>query len=136
MPDYPFFEIIDFRYNGLICPRENKRDCTVNIKMVVNGNESVQAAEGEGVVNAADEAMKKAIRVAYFDIDAVRLIDFNCVALDVAISGSSAKVQTSIICQYKSETKKFTGKNHDQAWSGVLALIKAYNYFLAKMNKK
>ena len=46
------------------------------VKMQVGENHSMQVAEGNGPVNALDDAMRKALLPAYPELEAMRLVDF------------------------------------------------------------
>ncbi len=46
------------------------------VKMRVGGTHSMQVAEGNGPVNALDDAMRKSLLPAYPELEAMRLVDF------------------------------------------------------------
>ena len=135
MLEFPFFQVIEVRYAGRVTPG-GERDCTVNMVIKINGKKRHKADEGEGIVNAADKVLRKTVSEYYSDINKVRLLDYTVQAINVDSDGTGAAVQTSILCDYNGHVKKFTGKNHDQAWSAILALIKCFNYFLGLMKEE
>ena len=56
-----FFEVKDFR---VLCEEHWQNDYSASaiVKVKVDGNEEVIAAEGDGPVNALDKALRKALR--------------------------------------------------------------------------
>lgn len=80
MGDLPeFFRLISFRAE--VERRVNTRGdlTTVSqavVKLAVNGEESIEVAEGNGPVNALDAALRKTLMPVYPGLEAVRLTDF------------------------------------------------------------
>src|SRR3546814_76773 len=46
------------------------------VKMEIGGVPTMQVAEGNGPVNALDEAMRKALLASYPELESMRLVDF------------------------------------------------------------
>jgi len=62
------------------------------VKMVVDGNRVVTTGEGDGPVNALDQAVRAALRTAYPEIDRLRLTDYRVRVLDSS-DGTAARVR-------------------------------------------
>ena len=62
------------------------------VKMTVAGQRVVTTGEGNGPVNALDEAVRAALRTAYPEVDELRLTDYRVRVLDSA-DGTAAKVR-------------------------------------------
>ncbi|HZK34396.1 MAG TPA: citramalate synthase, partial [Bacillota bacterium] len=92
--DKEFFKIKDFR---VLCEEHWQDDysATAIIKVQVDGVEEVSAAEGDGPVNALDQALRKALRVFYPELDKMRLTDYKVRVLDTA-KATAAKVRVHI----------------------------------------
>ncbi|MDD5644173.1 MAG: citramalate synthase [bacterium] len=74
---------------------DSKLISVATVKVSVNGKEERTAAEGDGPVNALDNALRKALIPFYPAIANVRLTDFKVRVLD-AKSGTAAKVRVLI----------------------------------------
>ncbi|MDR1600029.1 MAG: citramalate synthase [Oscillospiraceae bacterium] len=86
----PHFQALDFR---VFCEQPWARGgAQAYIKIAVNGREEITAAEGDGPVNALDLALRKALRVFYPELDAVRLVDFKVRVIDSGGTGSTVRV--------------------------------------------
>jgi 2-isopropylmalate synthase len=85
------FEALDFR---VFCqqPWENA-SAQAYIKVSVEGQEEITAAEGDGPVNALDKALRKALSVFYPQLREIRLVDFKVRVIDSGGTASTVRVQ-------------------------------------------
>ncbi|MBU2498794.1 MAG: citramalate synthase [Proteobacteria bacterium] len=65
------------------------------IKISVGNDHEITAAEGDGPVNALDNALRKALRKFFPEIDEMRLVDFKVRVIDGS-EGTAAKVRVQI----------------------------------------
>ncbi len=85
-----FFEVADIHVlSG--ATRENQT-AQAYIKIRVGDREEINAAEGEGPVDALDGALRKALRVFYPDLSRMRLRDFKVRVLDRGGTASVVRV--------------------------------------------
>jgi 2-isopropylmalate synthase len=129
-PDYrPLFELLDFM---VVVEHRAGRGLFAegSVKLSVNGETVHTVSEGNGPVNALDNALRKALREHYPTIDAFHLADYKVRILD-GNAGTAATTRVLI------ETA-----NHRQSWNTVgaspniieaswLALYDAVEYGLA-----
>ncbi len=122
-----FFEVRDFR---VIADRPtNDFSAQATIKVAVDGREELTAAEGDGPVNALDQALRKALGVFYPRIAHMRLTDFKVRVLDAQGTGSTTRVQmTSTDGQRVWGTVGVSTNIIEASW---LALVDAIDYWLA-----
>ncbi len=122
-----FFEVLDFHV--LSGNTQSTESAQAYIKIAVDGREEINAAEGDGPVNALDSALRKALTVFYPALATMRLRDFK---VRVVGSGGTASVVRVLI-------ESTDGKN---AWTTVgvssniiracfKALCDSLEYFLA-----
>jgi len=91
----PFFRLEGFRV--IVEKRGHDAPCLTEATIKVNVNDEVEitAAEGEGPVNALDKALRKALTRFYPDISQVSLRDYKVRILD-SDKGSAAKTRVLI----------------------------------------
>ena len=87
-----FFEVKDFHV--LSGNPHDDRSAQAYIKICVDGKEEINAAEGDGPVNALDLALRKALLVFYPRVQSMRLRDFKVRVID---SGGTASVVRVLI---------------------------------------
>ena len=87
-----FFEVKDFYV--LSGNPHDDRSAQAYIKICVDGKEEINAAEGDGPVNALDLALRKALLVFYPRVQSMRLRDFKVRVID---SGGTASVVRVLI---------------------------------------
>lgn len=122
-----YFEIIDFHVlSGN--PRDD-RSAQAYIKISVDGKEEINAAEGDGPVNALDLALRKALMVFYPKLHVMRLRDFKVRVID---SGGTASVVRVLIESTDGRNVWTTiGVSSNIIQACFLALQDSVEYFLA-----
>ena len=81
--------------------------CEATVKVMVNGEPEYMVAEGHGVVNALDKALRKALRPFFPEIDEVSLVDYKVRILD-GEDATAAKTRVLIV-----------QKDGDDSWGTV-----------------
>lgn len=89
-----FFEVMDFH---VLCHRPQivpdvKSSAQAYVKIRVNGKEGINAAEGDGPVNALDLALRKTLSDFYPSLSQMRLKDFKVRVLDSGGTASTVRV--------------------------------------------
>lgn len=129
----PMFELKSFR---VTIEKEEDRPCSAYaiIKIGVDGNETITAAEGDGPVSALDNAIRKAIAEFYPDslsLDAMHLVDFKVRVLD-GRDGTSAKVRVLIDSRDEEDVWGTIGVSEDIIEASWQALADSCQYKLSK----
>lgn len=123
-----FFEVKDFR---VLCEEHWQDDysATAFIKVLVDGEENITAAEGDGPVNALDKALRKALQNFYPHLSEMRLKDFKVRILDSNLATAAVtRVQIESTDGVHSwNTVGVSGNIIEASWE---ALIDAIEYFL------
>lgn len=88
---HPFFEIEDFKTIGEPVGGRALSASAV-VKVNVEGQSEINAAEGDGPVNALDKALRKALEVFYPGLKEVRLTDFKVRVIDKGATASKVRV--------------------------------------------
>jgi 2-isopropylmalate synthase len=93
-----FFTIKDFHiYCDLIREADVWRSQSLaTIKVAVNGQDILEAAEGNGPVSALDAALRKGLMNFYPEIASFHLTDYKVRILDGAAAGTSAKTRVLV----------------------------------------
>lgn len=101
------------------------------IKISAGGEEEITAAEGNGPINALDNALRKALTTFYPQIKEVHLIDFKVGIVDGS-DGTAAKVRVWIESRDQDEVWSTIGVSGNMIEASWQALVDSINYKLSK----
>ncbi len=125
-----FFELEGFR----VIVEKRKNDPPVaeaTIKIKVGGVSELSAGEGEGPVNALDNALRKVLLRFYPQIKDIHLADFKVRALDAA-AGTAAKVRVLIQTRDGDDIWGTVGVSENIIEASWQALVDSVDYKLLK----
>lgn len=106
------------------------------IKISVAKEQEITAAEGEGPVNALDNALRKALYKFYPQVEEMRLVDFKVRVIDGS-DGTAAKVRVQIESRDSKEIWSTIGVSENVIEASWQALVDSIQYKLSKtMNGK
>lgn len=88
----PFFKIEDFKTIGEKPVAGRALSASAIVKVSVDGKEAINAAEGDGPVNALDKALRAALEGFYPSIKTLRLTDFKVRVIDQGATASKVRV--------------------------------------------
>ena len=103
------------------------------IKISVGKEYEITAAEGNGPINAIDNALRKALRKFYPQIDEMHLVDFK-VRIIEGSEGTAAKVRVLLESRDKDETWTTIGVSTNVIEASWQALVDSFQYKLSKDN--
>ena len=129
---YSFFELDGFR---VAVGKRDHNDSPVSeatVKVIVNGEKEITAAEGDGPVNALDLALRKALTRFYPEIANVYLKDFKVRILEGDI-GTDSKTRVLIESGTDEETWGTVGVSENIIEASWEALADSVEYFLYKL---
>jgi len=126
----PLFALESFR---VTMEKDKEQSCSAHatIKISVDGNKEITAAEGKGPVSALDNALRKALNQFYPDLDHMRLVDFKVRVID-GREGTAAKVRVFIQSRDQDEVWSTVGVSHDIIEASWQALEDSFQYKLSK----
>ncbi len=127
---HPFFALGEFKVI-VNEPTSNIVNSTAMIKIKVGDQEEVTAAEGDGPVNALDNALRKALVRFYPSINEMKLTDFKVRVLD-STSATAAKVRVLIESTDGEELWTTIGVSTDIIEASWKALVDSIEYKLSK----
>jgi len=104
------------------------------IKISVDGEHEITAAEGNGPVNALDNALRKALSKFYPQISEMHLIDFKVRILEET-DGTAAKVRVLLESRDDSEEWTTIGVSENIIEASWHALVDSMQYKLSKDNE-
>jgi 2-isopropylmalate synthase len=127
-----FFELSGFREftekDGNARPRSE-----ASIRVTVNGHQEHAASEGNGPVNALDNALKKALMRFYPEISSIQLVDYKVRVLNEAgRSGTASRVRVLIETRFNENRWSTIGVSENIIEASWEALVDSYTYFLLK----
>jgi len=130
----PFFELKGFKVivEKNILTKEMKSEAI--IKISVDGKEEHTASDGDGPVNALDNALRKALEKFYPELKEISLHDFKVRVIN-ATKGTAAKVRVLIETGDKNDTWGTIGVSENIIEASWQALVDAIEYKLLKKTK-
>ncbi len=102
------------------------------IKISVANEHEITAAEGDGPVNALDNALRKALNKFYPQVEEMRLVDFKVRVID-GKDGTAAKVRVQIESRDSSEIWSTIGVSENVIEASWQALVDSVQYKLSKV---
>ena len=105
--------------------------CQATIKISVGDKEELTAAEGNGPVNALDNALRKALTKFYPEISDIQLVDFK-VRITEGIEGTAARVKVLFDTRDKDEMWSTIGVSENIIEASWQALVDSIYYKLSK----
>ena len=141
-PDYrPPFELVDF----MVMVEKRRRPPTrgnqeeplseATIKVKVDNRVVHTAAEGDGPVDALDQALRKALLQFYPDLTVVKLIDYKVRILEET-AGTASQVRVLIESSDGKENWRTVGSSTNIIEASWLALADSIEYWLTKQAGK
>lgn len=125
----PFFELDGFNVSVSKRNHNDEPLSEATIKVIVNGEREITAAEGDGPVNALDRALRKALVRFYPEIADVRLKDFKVRIMD-GDSGTASKTRVLIESGDKHNTWGTVGVSENIIEASWEALVDSVEYIL------
>ncbi len=136
----PPFELIDF----MVIIEKRRRSARINnheellseatIKVKVGDRIEHTAAEGDGPINALDQALRKALIQFYPDLTSVELTDFKVRILDET-AGTASMIRVLIESSDGKEYWKTVGSSSNLIEASWLALSDSIEYWLLKQKR-
>lgn len=127
----PFFKLHYYQTNGINPRPEEGVNACAQIKLEVDGQISVTAADGDGPVNALDTALRRALSRFYPTVEKVRLTDYKVRVID-GVSATAARVRVLIESTDGVSSWSTVGVSCDIMEASYLALVDSIEYCLIR----
>jgi len=127
-----FFELKGLRV--IVEEREGELFSEATIKIKVKAELEHTAAEGDGPVNALDNALRKALIKFYPEISGMHLVDFKVRVIEGS-EGTAAKVRVLIESSDKKDVWTTVGVSENIIEASWIALVDSVEYKLLKDKK-
>ncbi|SNX54884.1 citramalate synthase [Thermoanaerobacterium sp. RBIITD] len=128
----PSFKLIEFKVI-VNEPSIDGVNSSALIKVEVDGQEEITASEGDGPVNALDNAVRKALERFYPEIKEMKLTDYKVRVLD-SESATAARVRVIIESSDGNEVWSTIGVSTDIIDASWIALVDSIEYKLNRCN--
>ncbi len=129
----PFFQLDSFRVS-VEKDDTGKIVSEATIKLRVNGKEEHTVAEGDGPVNAMDNALRKALLKFYPEIKEISLVDFKVSVINAG-AATAAKVRVFVESKDHGTSWGTVGVSENIIEASWQALVDAIEYKLLKEKK-
>jgi 2-isopropylmalate synthase len=130
----PFFNVLDSKVN-VVYDNKGQSHAEAVLKIEVDGEIEHTAADGNGPVNALDNALRKALLRFYPEISLIKLVDYKVRVLDEK-DGTAAKVRVMIESSDGQESWTTVGVSENIIEASFQALSDSINYKLFKFQKQ
>ena len=127
----PFFKLHYYKTNGEIPLVENGLYSFAQLKVDVDGHIQIAAGEGNGPVNALDNALRSALKTFYPSVENIHLIDYKVRVLD-GKSATASRVRVLIESSDGTDSWTTMGVSCDVVEASWLALVDSLEYKLIK----
>jgi 2-isopropylmalate synthase len=128
----PFFNLIEYhsthRFHG---GEHGFETCEATVKIEINGERVYTADEGDGPVNALDNALRKALLPFFPALKNMRLADYKVRIIDGG-SGTAAKTRVLITSTDGNATWSTVGVSFNIIDASWRALVDGIEYFLSR----
>ncbi len=130
----PFFKALDSKVN-VTFDSEKRHKADAVLKIEVNGEIEHTAADGNGPVQALDNALRKALVRFFPEVSLIKLVDYKVRVLDEK-DGTGAKVRVLIQSSDGVDTWSTVGVSENIIEASWQALCDSINYKLFKIKKE
>lgn len=130
----PFFQINGFRVIIQYNPEKKELVTEATLKIKIKDKQEHVVAEGDGPVNALDNALRKALTKYYPHLKDVKLVDFKVRVVNPQ-AGTAAKVRVNIESMDDKHTWSTVGVSENIIEASWEALVDAIEYKLLKHYK-
>ncbi len=130
-----FKSLFDLESFRITIEKDKDKPCSAHatIKIAVEGQDEITAAEGSGPVSALDNALRKALDKFYPHLDAMRLVDFKVRVID-GRAGTAARVRVLIESRDQNDVWSTIGVSEDIMEASWMALADSFQYKLSKQD--
>lgn len=130
----PFFQVNGFRIIIQYNPENKQLTTEATLKIKLKDKIEHVVAEGDGPVNALDNALRKALTKYYPQLKDVKLVDFKVRVVNPQ-QGTAAKVRVNIESMDNKQTWSTIGVSENIIEASWEALVDAIEYKLLKSSK-
>lgn len=112
-------------------PQRYRNNATAVLNLEVEGNETINAADGEGPVHALDKVLRRALKKFYPSISSVHLVDYKVRVLN-AEENTAAKVRVLISSTDGESVWNTVGVSQDIIEASWIALLDSIDFYLQR----
>ncbi|MBQ5399657.1 MAG: citramalate synthase, partial [Treponema sp.] len=127
----PFFKLHYYKTSGEIPLVEEGLYSFAQVKIAVDDHIEIAAGEGNGPVNALDNALRSALKTFYPSVDHIRLTDYKVRVLD-GKSATASRVRVLIESSDGTDSWTTMGVSCDVVEASWMALVDSFEYKLIK----
>ncbi|MDZ4815051.1 MAG: citramalate synthase [Verrucomicrobiota bacterium] len=130
-----FFELLEYHVTMFKSSDLDALDCEATVKLKIDGEETLTAAEGDGPVNALDTALRKTLERYYPSIKKVELTDYKVRILE-SHRGTSSRTRVFILSSDGHKQWGTVGVSDNLVEASWIALVDSFDYYLLRNHKR
>ena len=123
------FELLEYHTSFRKYRDGHQPVCEATVKLAVNGQTALTIAEGNGVVNALDLALRKALLPFYPQLDSISLVDYKVRIID-GHDATAAKTRVLVVTSGSHTEWGTIGVSENIIEASWLALVDGVEWFL------
>lgn len=127
------FEIVEYHCSFRQYRSGHEPVCEATVKVSVDDNVEYMVAEGAGVVNALDKALRKALLRFYPQLEEMGLIDYK-VSIIGGHDATAAKTRVQVVSKAGDDDWGTVGVSYNIIEASWLALVDGIDLFLQRLN--
>jgi 2-isopropylmalate synthase len=131
----PWFELEEYHVSIRKSPLHHYEVAEATVKLKIKGQQCYTVAEGDGPVNALDNALRAALLKFYPSIQQIRLQDYKVRIID---SNQGTEARTRVLIRSSAEDKEWAtlGVSENLVEASWQALVDSVEYFLLKYSQE
>ena len=127
----PLFDLQEYHCSFRRAGHAQWNKCEATVKIAIGGEKTYTVDEGDGPVNALDAALRKALRPAHPQIDAITLLDYK-VRIINGQQGTAARTRVFILSSDGETSWGTVGVSDNIIEASWLALVDSFEYKLRR----
>ena len=131
----PLFDLVGFRCIVEKRGEDEEAITEATVKLIVEGQERLTVAEGDGPVHALDGALRKALLEFYPELETIKLTDFKVRVINTK-EGTAAKVRVIIDSRDGEQSWSTVGVSTNVIEASWLALLDSVAYGLLRCENR
>ena len=127
----PMFELLEYHTTFRHARDSARNTCEATVKLRVGDRCEYTVAEGDGPVNALDDALRKALRPFFPQVDQIELLDYKVRIID-SQQGTASRTRVLILSSDGESSWGTVGVSDNIIEASWLALVDSIEYFLLR----
>ncbi len=127
----PFFELVEYHSTFRQHGDDEYTNCEATVKVRIGDQREYTVAEGNGPVDALDNALRQALIPFYPELERIQLLDYKVRIID-SHTGTAARTRVLIVSSDGHANWDTVGVSENIIEASWIALVDSYEFYLTK----